>query len=388
MRRLAIVFVTASFGLFSLWLAPSLPPVARAINGLGCALVALGYDVQAVWLFELVAAHGDGDALNNLGLMQARGLGVAKERWRGEALIERAAAKGHVAARYNLAYLQRSDHEAPVESIRKTVALLEPNVTAGDPHSAFLLARRLYYVNRDRVVPDRAARRLELLAIAAASGDIDYRYDYADELVDQGRDTPAGPEPKEGRWSRAELLRRGLEELIAIDAAGDPRAANLIAFVLWQVVSGEPSLVTGDIAAQDHLAWRKRSADMGHMPARCALGLALYRKAGQEPPPEADRTLAGALSYLVDCAEASEPKRSAARPFASPALYAAKLGGTRSALSNSPGWANLHLGAMYAAGKGVPRDLVKARQHLRVAAEVHRFEEAKAALEQLGPSRR
>jgi hypothetical protein len=103
-------------------------------------------------------------------------------------------------------------------------------VTTGDLHSAVLLTNTLNPADDNTLVANYAGRRLELLRPGAATGDIGYRYKFANQLIDGARGLEPGGQ-------RARLIDEAWPHLLAVDAAGDPRAAHLIACVMTQALS-------------------------------------------------------------------------------------------------------------------------------------------------------
>jgi TPR repeat protein len=377
---------------------PSLPPVAYALNWIGCALVETGAYSPAVSIFSFLAGSGNADGLNNLGIMHLKCWGVPCDGNKAAELFEDALKQGHhTQAAYNLAEMKgarrnpKSDdpdadyRQAKEYAKGEVLFLLRPNVAAGDVHSAVLLARKLSSLDWEKPGDEEANYRLELLEKAAATRDTDYRYMLANELVDQARsiDIWKNGFDVELREKAVLLFHKAWPHLIAVHEAGDPRAADLLSFLRRQVLDRIPEAVTPAILAYSDVGWAKLAADMGHMPARCGFAIARYRQAEKESSETAAAILLDALPYLVDCAQAKRKKRAVSPAFGKPAMYSVKLSGGQTALVNSPGWANMYLGEMYAAGRGVERDVAKARGYFLEAATQHDFAEARARLQDL-----
>lgn len=333
------------------------------------------------------AAADDPIAWNNYGVALWRSR-TENSKPRAKALFERAAKAGVSAARYNLALMLPDKFKTNPEIIQKHLGLLQENVALGDIHSMVRLSEALYFANRDAYVKDRQGLKLTLLKTAAASGDTDYIYIYANELWKQVRGT-ADPA----------LLLDVIPAFLQVDAADDPRGAEALAAILN---SGNPKYeapIAQSGLTGDTVSWYARAGDLGSITARCQYGNNLFRphrflelgdrsfpmimahfasaKIVHGTPPE---VLERAISDLKRCAKATKLRRRPHRPFGDPALYAYKRQGPRPSLANSVGYANLNLGILYGFGIIVPQDRDLAIGYLTEAAEKHKFAAAKSIL--------
>jgi TPR repeat protein len=269
-------------------------------------------------------------------------------------------------------------YRTALPSIMRQIELLEANVARGDVHSKALLASRISYVNRELVVPDRDIRRLELLRSAAESGDRDYLFRYGRELWRVA-------------WVRQEegYADHAAEALMKALAMGEPRAAEVLAHMRSQSPPWLSHDAVPQVFAKDEFQWWQMAADMGRLPAVCQLGNGMYEAYRRAADDEARKRfdIREARANLERCA-AYHPIRDRERPkpavFGAPALYATKLVATYSSMSNSAGWANMHLGEMHVEAIGVARDAAKARTYYRRALDVHGFKEARSQLRALG----
>lgn len=352
------------------------PPGASGLNALGCGLVHAGLPWLGGQVFKVLIAFNNTDAMNNLGVLKLRRLGQSGDCCDqvGEArsLFDKAIARRHVVARYNLAWSLPAQHESPDHVIRHGIRLLQEAISMGDPHAGVLLAKRLYFQNRDRFVEDREGLRLKLFERAAASGDVGYRHIYARELIDIARTKDDG-----------EALRKAIPHLLAAHQAGDMRAAHNISWVVRDMLPNHPEIRVEEVARYDAIQWAELSAALGFTAAKCRVGMMLFTEAEERTDDEAAPMLKRALPHLEACAAATRDDPNPSPPFGAQVLYAGKPRPTASSLVNSPGWASMHLGDMYASGRGVPRDIARAREHFRRAEKVHGFTEAAERLQKL-----
>lgn len=367
-----------------------LPSVADRLNAMAGRWAVSGNAVAANFVFRGLAFYGNKDAVNNRAVLLYCGYGVAKNRVRAKALFEEAAADGNVAARYNLAYVLPNRFKTPAPTIQKTLALLRPNVTLGDAYSAALLARKLYYVNRDALSADRRGEKRAALAFAAATGDSDFVLMYAKTLASQARELE----------DRA-LYKTAIEVFAQADATHDDRAAYELGHLRWQL---QPWLKPSDRPAflmrKDRFGWWQRAVQGGNPYAACLLGAHLSARAAPVFDPEildryseqrADQRMNRARSdmreaepLLKACTQYRKPRGHRRRPVLIGA--ALRLGKPRPgvpALLTSRGWANFHLGLAYLHGWGVHRDVDQAKRYLIRAARKHKFKQAKRLLASL-----
>jgi len=366
------------------------PPSATLADATRAAASSTAPTLPEWELLETGAANGDPVAMNNLGVALWR---TRQRKAQAQAWFEKAAAKGNVAARYNLALYLPDRHTTNPEIIRKRLHLLEQNVEAGDIPSMVALARALYFKNRDDYVPDRKELRRDLLRRAAATGDPDYLVTLGKTLW---KDIRGGEDPA--------LVGEALSALHAASKAGDPRGAETIAQILEDrsgVVRPLSSALLDQIGiTDDPLFWYATAADMGLVTAKCSYGFEVFNtrswlrspdmslierhfRAGPDMLGNSPDILARAIAHLETCA--ANPKRSIGprRPFGEPSLYAYKLRGTWTSMSTQPGWANITLGILHGYGIGVERDRDRALTYLDRAANAHDFSLAEQIMRNL-----
>ena len=261
-RKLGLGALVLCCGVFAIGLAP---PLADRINRQAIALLIADSPAMARLLFGYLHLLGNGEATNNLGVVYLRGLGVERDRRRAIELFEDAVEKGVVAARYNLVLTLPNRNKTPDAVIERQLALLERNVALGDIPSHVLAAERLYYVNRERFVPDRKARKLELLEVAASSGDPDYIYQLGAEL-----EVRAFVEEDAGMMTRALRAYRSAYDKGRIRGAEALGSARQLRD--WDTVPSR-----AEVLEKTESEWTMIAAEGGSITAKCRHGLQRFR---------------------------------------------------------------------------------------------------------------
>ncbi len=331
-------------------------------------------------LFGYLHILGNGDATNNLGVLYLRGRGVKRDRKRAVELFEEAVEKKVVQARYNLVLTIPGKFETSDALIKRQYALLEENVALGDIPSHVLYAERLYFQNRERFVPNRQAKKLELLGAAAQTGDADYLYAYGKELEIQAFLEDDAKKMVRALRAYRSAFEKG-QQSRAAEALGSARylpewnAEPSREEVLgkteteWLIIAAEGSVTAKCHHGNRRFNWMQRTDEVLNNPSELQEMVNQYLEQDNPTPWELS------IAHLEDCAEAMcagsgarlrrcEATKLPSRlnpPFGDTALYARKRIGTlAAALVNSPMWATLYLGQIYALGIHVERDRAKA----------------------------
>ncbi|MEO1238814.1 MAG: hypothetical protein AAFW64_03950 [Pseudomonadota bacterium] len=363
-------------GLFALALAglALLAPLAmNAANTRALVQLADGDARGAVQTFETLARFGHRDAINNLGVIRMRGLDGNRDPDAAVALFERAEAKGHLVAGYNLARLAANKHDTPMAEVAVTLARLEPLVREGDPHAAALMARHLYFNNRSTLVNRIEERRLGLYEQAAASGDPIYIYLHARQLWDT-----AHPDDTEGMVRAVETMLRAAE-------AGEPRAMMHMGDMFRQSRSDDLEQFEGGYPGGDQFYWWNLAAEAGEMAATCRYGVNWFREISRletplpvfgSAPVAPDAATAQALSHLVTCANAGKRPRRGSPVFGVPALYLGRYMGGFERSSTAISYAQKTYGMLLLEGRLMDRDEDLGRDYLARAAQRNDFARA------------
>jgi TPR repeat protein len=368
----------------------TLPPVSQQLNVTAARWVGEGQTAKADAVYRYLSWLGNANARNNRAVLLYCGIGVRRDKIKARAVFEELAEHGNVAARYNLAYLLPARHKSPADVIKRGLSLLQANVDDGDAHSAALMAKRLYFINRKPFVDDRRKKKRSLLALAAASGDADYILLHGKELASQARDL----EDKT-------LMQQAIKVLMEADQKGHPGAGYQLAFQRWQMQpwlkkQGPPAA----LMENTEFDWWRRSAERGYIYSRCKLGNELFHRAERQLDPakvsdletslRADRIYNRAVSDMREAAQQfkrclSYRRKKTGKPaiLLQAGLRIRKVRPGVPPLRFSRGWANYHLGLMYAAGWGVKKDAKSARKYLERAATNYNFKQAAAALTEL-----
>lgn len=341
-------------------------PAIRQAN----ALLGLSLSYPARLIYQYFHLLGNGAASNNLGVLYLRGMGARRDRDGARALFETAAAKGVQAARYNLVLTMENRHKTADNIIKRQLALLDQNVALGDIPSHVLLARRLGFTNRDQFVPNREARKLELLETAAETGDADYIFQLGQELEVQAfvQEDPY-------------MMIKALQAYRQVYDLGHMEGAEMLAaarHIRWNITPSR-----AEILEKSEDEWTLIAANAGRIAPKCRYGLIYFDRLPSlkqltEDSDEAewqierfratdDVELAKlSVSFLEACAPAKRVKFGPNRPFGDVALYARKMRSGAIALVNSPPRARLALGKLYAFGIHVKKSKAEAIKHFRL----------------------
>ena len=365
MPKATRISIAAVALLCSVLLIGLVPPVADQINRQGIRLLSADNPRAARWLFGYLHVLGNGDATNNLGVLYRRGLGVERDRKKAIAFFEEAVGKEVVQARYNLVLTMPNRFKTPDAVVERQLSLLEENVALGDIPSHVLYADRLYYVNREKFVPNREARKMDVLEVAARTGDPDYIYQYGEEL-----------EVRAFKRDDAEMMARALRAYRSAYDKGNIRGAEALgsarSVAVWNTVPSRE-----EILEKSEAEWTLIAAEGGSITAKCRHTSRRFDWIGEwdemfaDPLAQQemiDRYLAQdnptpwrtSIAYLEECAAAKRLRFPPNPPFGDTALYAIKIRGTVPALFTSPLWSNYRLGQLYALGIHVERDIAKA----------------------------
>ena len=123
----------------------------------------------------------------------------------------------------------------------------------------------------------------------------------------------------------------------------------------WLVIAAEGSVTAKCRHGNRRFSWMKRTDEVLNNPSALQEMVNRYLEKENPTPWEI------AIAHLEDCAKATKLRSRINPPFGDTALYARKRVGTlAAALVNSPMWATLFLGQIYALGIHVERDRAKA----------------------------
>jgi TPR repeat protein len=308
--------------------------------------------------------------MNNLAVLRITGPREARDPDAGRDLLDRAAARGHLVAGYNLARMAENRDDTPIEEVARVLALLEPAVAAGDPHAAAQMADVLYFRSREALVPDRAERRRALRRQAAASGDPVYLYRFGRELWDN-----AGLDDTDLALEAIAVMERAAQ-------AGERRAMLFMGQMERDRTRALRAAMPGGFPGGDRFDWWARAADAGSLAGACLFAVNFFRDEGRRETapvvhtglrPAPDGRTRMALSHLATCAEARRPPAIPNPVFGAPALrYGRPVGGVMS-LNTSPATARTILAVLLLEGRLLAPDAARARALLESAAPDNRF---------------
>ncbi len=342
---------------------------------------------EDIQFLEQAAAAGIALAQNNLAVILLRSREPGSTA-RAEALLEQAAAQGHIQARYNIALRIPYRFNTDPELVERQIDLLQQNVAEGDVHSMALLAARLGFVNRAQFVSDREALELILLEQAAASDDPEYLYQYGKALWNRVRNMP----PDRQDAGRRLIMEKAADALLRSYELGEARAAQRLSNM---VDERNVAPLTDRLAAAGMptkaLDWLELAAEGGLDYGAChyaheVLGIVwpddlenmrldeisqnIITRSLTYPPEIRQK----ALAYAEACATPPERPGFRARAFGDEGIYRAKYRGTWPAMLDSRGQNDVLLGVIAGLGVFGPVDPEKAAFHMNRAAQAHDYD--------------
>ncbi len=388
MKRIFFLFILVL--LTSSFFLGAVPEVAHQMNGVAARWVKERKFERANIVYKYLSLFGNLDAINNRAVLLKNGYGVERDDKKAKAMLEAVAAQGHLAARYNLATMMPNRSRTPAPVIRRTIALLEPNVVRGDTHSAILYASRLRYKNRTSIVENRLGKRRALLKIASRTNDKEYIINYARELIYQAK-----------YYTDRKLLFEAVDILQIADRLGVSEAAHELGKLR---TSARGSLqkkgLPAYLASKSAFDWYRRSIADGNIGATCSLGLNLYYSAARllnplaptylESGQRSDRRylngqyqMREAIANMQKCVAHPTKRDKSVRVSGRHALRLGRKLKSDKIDRSTRGFANYYLGIVYANGLGVPRDVSRAKRYIKRAAKRYNIKPAKKILETL-----
>lgn len=352
------------------------PPLAWRINSYAADSLLNGNKFVAFTLLRYLAWFGNGIALNNLGVAYDRSLGVDRDKEKAIQYFEYAAEKGVPAGRYNWALNSGIRYDTPPELIERQFSFLRKNVVLGDPHSMVLLAQRLIYPTRNADMTDRVALATDLFKKAAATGDVDYVYIFAQHL--------AG---KAITRQDSSLTAEAIRQYRFAYEMGDMRAAEALG-TLTSLRSWNYPESMEKLLGKSKIDWLLEAARHGSRTAQCKIMHDEFRWVYHASigAPISDfrqvmvtglnamerEKLNVALEMAKLCAAAAGKKsvyKTAAEIIGDVALYSRKRHGLIRPYNNEHADALLILGSLHAAGVYMEEDASNAREYMEKVAE-------------------
>jgi TPR repeat protein len=273
MRRLAIG-LTALISISSAVLLMPLNFFVPQRHALIQRALASGWPSFAAALLTPLAELSDTRALNNLGVLRARGIGTPVNFDDASRLFARAADRGSIRARLNGTMLPYGRCGLNVSQAAATAAALAP-IAESDWAAASLIQDCLYFQATNKTLPDRDQRSLTAASYVRQTNDGAVLQHSGSALLDRARSTQQpvhGDSDDERRYHDAvvPLARKALELLFAAADAGEPGAYEPLGTLAMQFgdkLGDDPLAVR--LRERSNWEWLEVGAEKGDWAAQC-----------------------------------------------------------------------------------------------------------------------
>jgi TPR repeat protein len=216
----------------------------------------------------------DARALNNLGVLRARGVGTPRNFDDASRLFARAAERGSVRARLNAAMIPHGACSVNVAQAAATAAALAP-IAESDWAAASHIQDCLYFQATSATLPDRDQRSLTAGSQVRQTNDGAALLHSGSALLDRARTTRIpvhGNSDDEKRYLDAvvPLARKAMELLFAAAEAGEPGAYEPLGILAMQFADklGDDPLAVR-LRERSNWEWLEFGAEQGDWAAQC-----------------------------------------------------------------------------------------------------------------------
>ena len=248
--------------------------MASASSGLAYLALSAGYPTLAATVLKPAASAGDPQAMNDLGVLRFRGVGVEADPAEAARLLSAAAATGLPRARLNL-IVAVTPRCSAISKSKQMFEELEALAQGGDIFAASFAADCFGGKWLDMRFADETphwAERLLKLAEIGGRGDAEEKVKFAWLLVVAVRELDDQKSLAAGDRAIADRLLH-LAARLFVEARPDKPAAYYGLSALSGSYSDRlaKSPVVGDVMAHTAEGWLLAGAEAGHMISRCAV---------------------------------------------------------------------------------------------------------------------
>lgn len=254
--RFATIVTVAILALVSALLLAPLNYYIPERHAVAQKAMSLGMPAVAAALLSPLVQMSDTRALNNLGVLRARGVGIRQDSVEAQRLFARAAEQGSGRARLNAIMAQRGGCGTRIDDAAITAEALGP-LTRSDPMAANLIHDCLYFDATARLLPDRSDRTLAAENETQKPRDAEALLHAGWAMLNLARTTTIpdyGDEEETKRYEEKVLpiARKAMELLFAAGESGAPGAYEALGILSMQF---------GEKLGDDPLAVRLRDRD-------------------------------------------------------------------------------------------------------------------------------
>lgn len=313
MRRMAIGLIV----LISVVSAGLLAPLNFFVpqrHALVQKALASGWPSVAAALLTPLAELSDSRALNNLGVLRARGVGTPRNFDDASRLFARAADRGSTRARLNGAMIPNGRCGLNVSQAAATAAGLAP-IAESDPAAASHIQDCLYFEATSRTLPDRDQRSIMAATQVQQTGDGTVLLHSGWALLDRARTAQRpvfGNADDERRYDGVvvPLARKAMELLFAAADAGAPGAyepLGILAMQFGDKLGDDPLAVR--LRERSNWEWLEVGAEKGDWAAQCRVAQARITRLRFDGKPYTRQAFDSTVASARDCIDRHEQQQ-------------------------------------------------------------------------------
>jgi len=274
--------------------------------------MAAGVPSVAATLLSPLAESSEPRALNNLGVLRARGLGGARNLDDARLLFARAADRGSARARLNAIMMESGGCGLSVPHAAATAARLA-RIANQDSAAASLIQDCLYFDATARILPDRDQRSVAAGDLIQTTGAGDALLHSGWALLNLARTTkiPDTTDPEEERQYNAVVVpiaRKAMELLFAAAEAGAAGAYEPLGILSMQFGErlGDDALA---VRLRDRTSWEwlEVGAEKGDWAAVCRIAQDRINHLRWDNQPYSRESFGAAVALARQCIDRKEP---------------------------------------------------------------------------------
>jgi TPR repeat protein len=310
MRRMAIA-LTVLISIVSAGLLAPLNVFVPQRHALVQKALASGWPSVAAALLTPLAELSDARALNNLGVLRARGVGTPRNFGDASRLFASAADRGSARARLNGAMIANGSCGLNVSQAAATAERLAP-ITEADPAAASHIQDCLYFEATSRTLPDRDQRSITAATQVQQTGDGTVLLHSGMALLDRARTAQRpvyGNPDDERRYDSVvvPLARKAMELLFAAADAGTPGAyapLGILSMQFGDKLGDDPLAVR--LRERSNWEWLEVGAERGDWAAQCRVAQARVTQLRFDGKPYTRQAFDSAVAAARDCIDWQE----------------------------------------------------------------------------------
>jgi uncharacterized membrane protein YhaH (DUF805 family)/TPR repeat protein len=310
MRGIAIA-ITLSATIVSVALLTPLNYLVEERHAFAQRALAAGWPTVSAALLSALAELSDPRALNNLGVLRARGVGTERNSSDAQRLFARAADQGSVRARLNSVMIANGGCSLDLSHAADVAAALAP-IAALDWAAASHIQDCLYFEATARILPDRDQRSVAAGTQVQQVHDGNVLLHSGSALLDRARSMP-GPVSSDIDDERRHdavvlpLARKAMELLFAAADAGAPGAYEPLGILAMQFgakLGDDPLAVR--LRERSNWEWLEVGAEKGDWAAQCRVAQARITHLRFDGKPYTRQVFESAVASARDCIDRQE----------------------------------------------------------------------------------